>query len=212
MKKVVLALIAVVAVAIIIVVYFTYFQEKASKYDLKGKKVLIVIFKGYNSIEYETTKNYLKKCKASITVLALHEDVGTEYDVYVGDVKDFNKLAEEYDAVVFIGGPGVYSRVLGQVKDGSVERAAQIALAFYSKNKIVAAICAAPGVLAHADILKGVKATCFPDTKLIDFIKSKGAEYVAKDVVKDGNIITAKGPAAAKAFAEKIAETLSGET
>ncbi|RLE80395.1 MAG: hypothetical protein DRJ52_06505 [Thermoprotei archaeon] len=211
-SKITIAVVIVAIVAIIGITLVYMFSQAGPKYDLKGKKVLIVIFAGYNDIEYSTTKSYLAKCGAEVTVLVMHKGAGTKYDIYVGDIKDINRLADQYDAVVFIGGPGVYSRVIGEIKDGSVEKAAEIATAFYSKGKLVAAICAAPGILAKAGIIKGVKVTCFSDSTLINIIKASGAQYTGQQVVKDKNIITANGPNAAKAFAEEIAKTLSGKT
>ena len=212
MNKLTIAVVIVAIVAIIGIALVYMFSQTGPKYDLKGKKILIVIFAGYNDVEYSTTKSYLAKCGAEVTVLAMHKGVGTKYDIYIGDVKDVNELAEQYDAVVFIGGPGVYSRVVGEIKDGSVEKAAEIAIAFHNKGKLVAAICAAPGILAKAGIIKGVKVTCYGNPTLVNIIKASGAYFTGQQVVKDKNIITASGPNVAKDFAEEIAKTLSGKT
>ena len=71
----------------------------------------------------------------------------------------------------------------------------------------IAAICAAPMVLAKAGLLKGRKATIYDgmDGELL------GAEYTDERIVEDGNIITAKGPGVAMDFALKLIEILKGE-
>jgi protease I len=62
--------------------------------------------------------------------------------------------------------------------------------------------------LANAGLLKGVKATCYPSQEAN--LKDKGAHFTGLAVERDGLIITADGPKAAKAFGEKIAEALKG--
>lgn len=62
-----------------------------------------------------------------------------------------------------------------------------------AEGAIISAICAAPLVLGGLGLLNGKQATCYPgfeDTMT-------GAEYTAKKVTCDGNIITACGPGAA---------------
>lgn len=60
---------------------------------------------------------------------------------------------------------------------------------YYSKNKIVAAICAAPSILGHHNILNGRKATCYPGFEK----ELYGAEFSEDGVVTDGNVTTGKG-------------------
>lgn len=65
----------------------------------------------------------------------------------------------------------------------------------------VAAICAAPMVLASLGILDGKRATCYPG-----FEKCFGAstEYTGALFEEDGNVITGEGPAAALPYAYRI--------
>jgi protease I len=75
------------------------------------------------------------------------------------------------------------------------------------QNKIVGAICIAPVTLANAGILSGKRAAVSISER--QQLADKGAECTFKDVQRDGNIITASGPPAAKGFGEAIAEALS---
>src|SRR4030042_622101 len=61
-----------------------------------------------------------------------------------------NAKAENFDAVVFVGGPGAIDYI--EDKD-----ALRIAKEFSKSNKVVSAICVAPVILAKAGILKGKK-------------------------------------------------------
>ena len=110
-----------------------------------------------------------------------------------------NVELDGFDAILFVGGPGVYDyfedkTVLGLAKQ------------FHKAGKIVSAICAAPTILANAGLLKGVKATCFPSQAA--GLMEKGACYSDHPVVRDGLIITADGPATAEAFGKEIAKAL----
>ncbi len=75
-----------------------------------------------------------------------------------------------------------------------------------SHGTLVAAICAAPMVFGRIGILKGKKATCYPGCEGDLF----GAEYTATAVEKDGNVITACGPAASFCFGFAIVERFCG--
>ena len=74
----------------------------------------------------------------------------------------------------------------------------------YEKNILIGAICAAPSVLGELGMLKGKKATCFPGFE----DKLEGAEFTSEKVVKDGNIITAKGAGCAHDFAFEFVKVI----
>jgi protease I len=86
--------------------------------------------------------------------------------------------------------------------DPEAQRIAQEAAA---EGKVLAAICVAPITLAKAGLLKGKRATSSMDSWNL---KSEGAIPVYDNVVRDGLIITANGPAAAQLFGETIAIAL----
>lgn len=79
-------------------------------------------------------------------------------------------------------------------------------LEFDQKGKYLAAICAAPLVLGHNNLLKGKKATCFPGYEKELF----GATITGSNVEFDGNIITAKGAGVAFEFAMRVVELFKG--
>ncbi|MBW3001950.1 DJ-1/PfpI family protein [Candidatus Woesearchaeota archaeon] len=116
-------------------------------------------------------------------------------------IDDALNMINEFDAVVFIGGPGanVY------FDNPTAHKIAQNA-----KN-VLAAICIAPVTLAKAGVLEGKKATVWDDGQgtQANILKENGANYVAEDVVVDGNLITANGPKAATKFGEAILKKLS---
>jgi len=213
MKKSLIVILIVVAVIAVVVAFIVsnMFTQAEKTYDLKNKKVLIVLFENFQPLEFDPVRSLLVKSKAEVHILAINKTVGVKYDYYIADVVNrFDQLAESYDAIIIIGGSGVYARVVGEVKDPGLDMLIKLCKEFNKRSKLVAAICAAPGVLARADILKGLKATCYPSGELIKLLKEHGASYIDKRVVRDKNIITSVGPETAKDFAEAICEYLSG--
>ncbi|MBI4243752.1 MAG: type 1 glutamine amidotransferase [Planctomycetes bacterium] len=77
----------------------------------------------------------------------------------------------------------------------------------FSQGKIVAAICHGVWICASAGILKGQTATCFYAIK--DDVINAGAEYVDKDVVVSGNLITSRKPDDLPSFTKAIISKLS---
>ena len=106
---------------------------------------------------------------------------------------------KDFDAIIFVGGPG-------SVQYWDDPLAHKLLKEAVSSGKISAGICAASATLAHAGILKGRRATVFPGDA--QELINNGVNYTAKPVEKDGQIITADGPASARDFGEEIAKAL----
>lgn len=70
----------------------------------------------------------------------------------------------------------------------------------FASGKLIAAICAAPMIFGQLGMLKGKKATCYPNfEKYLD-----GATVSDAQCVTDGNVITGKGAGAAILFGAEI--------
>ena len=99
--------------------------------------------------------------------------------------------AADFDAIVVPGGyaPDILRRhdaVNGLVAD------------MFKGGKVVSSICHGLWVCASAGILKGRTVTCFFAVK--DDVIHAGAKYVDREVVVDGNLITARKPDDLPAF------------
>ena len=77
----------------------------------------------------------------------------------------------------------------------------------FARYKRVAAICAAPSVLAELGLLEGRQATCHPDFEA----KMDGAKLTGGSVAVDGNMITGQGLGATFAFALTLVTELIGK-
>jgi protease I len=103
---------------------------------------------------------------------------------------------ERYDLLVLPGG-----RAPAALRNERL--ALELARAFMAADKPVAAICHGPQVLASAGVLQGRRATCY--SAAADELRAAGAHYEDREVVVDGNLVTARRPADLPAF---IRETL----
>ncbi len=163
---------------------------------------MLLLASGFEEIEATTVVDVLRRCGVEVVVAGIEPQVieGAHGIKLVSDISIDEINVEEFEAVICPGGnPGYLnlrkdSRVLAMIKEA------------FDSNKLVAAICAAPAVLAEAGILRGRNCTIYPgmETEL-----EKGGGKPKKDlVVEDGNIITSQGPATALLFAFRVASRL----
>jgi protein deglycase len=144
----------------------------------------------------------LRRAEAEVVIASVNGEkfvagrcgVTIQADARLADVAD-----QSFDLLFIPGGPGV--KALRE--DG---RAAQLAKAFAQQGKPVAAICAAPTVLADAGLLTGRRFTAH-------FSVHAALPGVLADerVVKDGNIITSRGAGTAVEFGLVLVAELFGE-
>ncbi|MCM8777970.1 MAG: DJ-1/PfpI family protein [Candidatus Omnitrophica bacterium] len=165
--------------------------------------LLIIAQNGFRDEEYFKPKQILETAGYKVITASAQAGLArgklggtTQADISLKDVK-----VDEYEAIIFIGGPGAADYFIDKT-------ALNLAKEAYQKDKVVGAICIAPGILARAGILKGKKATVYPSE--LDTLKNAGAVCVNRSVVIDGKIITANGPDAAESFGKEIVKLLGG--
>ena len=166
------------------------------------KKVAILAEKMYEEMELLYPYYRLKEegYKADI--------VGTESNVvYVGkngypvksNLSTSDISADDYDAVII---PGGYSPDHMRRSKSTVKFVKDMD----SKNKIIAAICHGPWMMASCCDLKGKDITAFYSIK--DDLINAGANFVDREVVIDGNLITSRTPEDLIPFVKTIIESL----
>ena len=164
--------------------------------------LMVVSLQDFRDEEYSAPRSVLEASGHQITVASTRPGPctgvgGTVVHATLG--LDAVK-PEDFDAVVFVGGPG--ARTL--FDDPHAHR---IARALDHAHKVVAAICIAPAILAHAGVLKGMRATVFPSENAALF--ECHALVRALGVVTDGTIVTARGPEHAHAFGVEVARAMA---
>jgi 4-methyl-5(b-hydroxyethyl)-thiazole monophosphate biosynthesis len=92
---------------------------------------------------------------------------------------------DDYDVLFLPGGmPGTKNLRACEPLCDAVTRAV-------SQGKVVAAVCAAPSILAELGLLKGRRATANPGFQ--ELVAEHGATVLQDSVVEDGTIVTSKG-------------------
>ena len=172
------------------------------------KSAAIILADGFEEIEALTTVDVLRRAGIRIDMFSLHGPASTGshgITVTADSPLGENKL-EEYDMLIFPGGmPGAANlrddgRVLCLTQEFDKD-----------PEKYVAALCAAPMVLAAAGITKGRRVTSYPSDNFRAFFTD--AEYVEDElVVVDDHMITSRGPATAFLFAYTLVEILGGNS
>ncbi len=167
--------------------------------------VLVPLANGCEELEAVTIIDLLRRAEIDVTTAGLEEGVITASRGVrlLPDTTLDDALVRDYDMVILPGGlPGVDH--LDQDP-----RLQFLLKNMNSEGKLIAAICAAPKVLANAGLLENKSATSYPG--VLDQIDLPGTNYTGDAVTKDGNIITSRGPGTAMDFALVLIEELVGK-
>lgn len=172
-----------------------------------NKKIKIALFlaDGCEEIEALTVADLLYRADISCTTVSVTDsrDVVSSHNIHIVADTVIGELDfDAYDMLVLPGGmPGTTNlRACDALTAKLVE--------FAGSGKQVAAICAAPSVLAGLGLLQGKKASCNPsvEEKLI-----KGGALLSQDPVSvDGNIITSRSMGTAIPFGLEIVAHYQG--
>lgn len=166
--------------------------------------VLVPLAEGCEELEAVTIVDLLRRAGIEVVTAGLKAGPvrASRGVVLVPDTDLDSALQGSYDMVVLPGGmPGAEHLEQDARLRALLQRMA-------AEGRYTAAICAAPKVLAAAGLLEGRRATSFPG--FLDATAVAGLEYVEAPVVKDGRLITSRGPGTAMDFALALIEELAG--
>jgi protease I len=162
---------------------------------------LVIAHTGFQPIEYGVTKKILESEGYSVLTVSNKPGVATSAIAGVTanvDVPLSKLKLETVDGLFLIGGAGALENL-------DTPEMHEILRRFHETEKPMGAICIAPRILAHADVLTGIRATGWDeDHQLHAIFNEHGVNYVRETCVVDHNIITATDPKAAQEFAENI--------
>ena len=168
-------------------------------------KIIVFLAEGFEEVEALTVVDYLRRVDIEVSMVSVTEEKSVKgahsieviADKVISEIDDL----KSYDGLVIPGGlPGATN--LRDNKD-----LIEIVKDMNKHEKLIAAICAGPIVLAKAGIINNRKVTSYPGFE--DQLKK--SMYVEHSVVADGNIITSRGPSLAVNFALEIVRYLLGE-
>lgn len=169
------------------------------------KRVLLILSPGFEELEAVAPMDLLRRAGIEVTAAAAGDDLLVEGGRGIrvrADRRLDECLRETYDLVVLPGGPGVAAlRRDARVLD-LVRRA-------HAGGVPLAAICAAPAILADAGVTAGHRLTSFPGVRAE--VEGRARSYVEDRVVVDGKVITSRGAGTAEEFALALVEYLEGK-
>jgi protease I len=178
--------------------------------NLQGKRIAILATDGFEQAELLEPRKALDEVGAETKVVSLKSgkikgwkftDWGQEVPV---DVTLDSVRGEDFDALLLPGG------VINPDKLRMDPKAVAFVKSFFDANKPVAAICHGPWTLIEAGVVKGRKIASWPSIKTD--LRNAGAEWIDKEAVTDGNLVTARKPDDIPAFNRAMIELFSGQT
>jgi len=167
--------------------------------------VLVPLAEGCEELEAVTIIDLLVRAGINVTSAGLLQGPVTcsRGTVIIPDLDLDTALQQDYDMIVLPGGlPGAdHLQQDPRIRECLVN--------MHASKKYIAAICAAPKVLASAGLLDNKQATSYPG--VIDTMDIQGLCYSNDAVVKDDQIITSRGPGTAMDFTLALIEILVGK-
>ena len=164
-------------------------------------RVLVPLANGCEELEAVTVIDLLRRAGAEVTTAGLQPGVvRASRGVMLSPDRELDTVLEEtFELIVLPGGAAGAERL---EQDG---RIAELLRAQDERGGWLAAICAAPRVLAGLGLLEGRRATGFPG-----HLEAHGITPEETSVVIDGHIVTSRGPGTAMDFALRLIEAIYG--
>ena len=167
--------------------------------------VYILLGTGFEEAEALVTADVLRRAGLPVSLAGIGgESVTGSHGITVrADLAAEDVALSEGDVVVLPGGMGGVASMEGS-------KAAMALVREAAEKYRVAAICAAPTLLARAGLLKkGARCVCYPGME--GELSAAGAvPRMDRSTVVDGDLITGRGPGSAFDFGLTLVEVLAG--
>lgn len=166
--------------------------------SLKGLKVAILVTDGFEQIELTEPRQALDRAGAETRIVSPKDgkvrgwkftEWGDEFPV---DVKLDQAKPGDFDALLLPGG------VLNPDKLRMQPKAVAFVKSFFEAQTPVAAICHGPWTIIEAGCAKGRKIASWPSLKTD--LGNAGAEWMDREAVLDGNLVSSRKPDDIPAF------------
>lgn len=167
-------------------------------------KVLVPLAQGCEEVEAVTIIDLLRRAKIEVVSAGLDDQPVTASRGVrlIADTTLDVALEQEFDMIVLPGG------LPGMTNLKNDPRIIVLLQKMAREGKYTCAICAAPAVLAEAGLLAGKSATGYPG--FLDNLPN--VTHKNDPVVRDGKVITSRGPGTAMDFTLELIEVLAGKS
>lgn len=168
--------------------------------------VLVPLAQGCEELEAVTIIDILRRAKITVITVGLDAQpvIASRGVKLIPDTTLDAVLQQDFDMIVLPGG------LPGADHLNADPRIHQLLKNMNAQGKYIAAICAAPKVLADAGLLKNKQITYYPNAlTAIQLALTKS--QLKQAVVRDGQVITSRGPGTAMDFALELVEVLVGK-
>jgi protease I len=181
-----------------------------ANHDLQSKRIAILVDNGFEQVELLEPRKALEDAGATTEVVSPqsgkvkgwnHKEWGGEIPV---DVPLKSAHAEDFHALLLPG--GVMNPDHLRMNPEAVEFVRQ----FVDAGKPIAAICHGPWTLIEAGAVQGHTITSWPSLKTD--LKNAGANWVDKEVVRDGKFVTSRKPDDLPAFNREMIRLFAEES
>ncbi len=175
--------------------------------NIQGLRVAILVTDGFEQSEMDGPRKALDQAGAKTFIVSpvkgkvkgwQHKNWGDEFPV---DKDLASAKSSDYDALLLPGG------VTNPDSLRLVPAAIEFIKGFLKEDKPIGAICHGPWTLINANGVKGKTVTSWPSIK-VDLVNA-GANWVDKEVVIDGHLVTSRKPEDIPAFNKAILEVFS---
>jgi 4-methyl-5(b-hydroxyethyl)-thiazole monophosphate biosynthesis len=164
--------------------------------------VLVPLAQGCEELEAVSITDLLTRAGVKVITAGLDDQPvhASRGITFIPDVQISEVANQTFDMIVLPGGqPGA-----DHLRDNVTLQT--ILKQHAADNKYLAAICAAPRVLAHLGLLENKRATSYPGA--LDAAALKNTQLKSTPIEMDGKIITSRGPGTAMDFALQLIELL----
>jgi protease I len=177
---------------------------------LSGRKIAVLAADGFEKVELVVPLRALQLAGAKVDIVSLRK----------GRIRGVNLHMPAsrvgVDKVVTEAGPDAYDGLLlpgGFINPDLLRQSAaarHFVRAFDHSGKPIVTLCHGPWVLASAGLLMGRTLTSWPGIR--DDLINSGATWLDREVVRDRNLVTSRGPQDLRAFVPAMIDIFAEPT